>query len=236
MSPEREESGPPREAASKVDRSPTTRNSSGSDPQIRLQVCIACDQQAGFKTPTGHPVCAEHANTGPTLSDTLDDLSAFIARYIAFTSDPQLVAVTLWAAHTHIAHRLRTTPYLHITSPEPESGKSQLLDVLELVVFNPWLVVLPSPAVLFRKIDKAKEDGGLTLLLDEVDPIFKRGSDESGEALRAVLNSGYRRGEPFPGASVLLRSWSTSPCTGRKLSPVSERCPTPSHRGPSVSA
>lgn len=161
--------------------------------------CIGCGGPATTKTRTGHDACAHCYDDGANLSDLLDEVSAFIVRYIAFTSDHQLVAVTLWAAHTYLTHRIRTTPYLHLTSPEPESGKSQLLDVLEQIVSNPWVVVMPSPAVLYRKIDKAQENGGLTLLLDEVDPIFsKRGGDEKAEALRALLNSGYQQGRKVP--------------------------------------
>lgn len=131
----------------------------------------------------------------PNLADLLDDASAFISRFMAFDSDHQLVTSTLWAAHTHLAPRVTVTPYLHATSVEPESGKSRLLEVLETIVANPWRTVMPTPAVLYRKIDQSQDDGGVTLLLDEIDPIFnKKGSDDAAEALRAVLNAGYQKG------------------------------------------
>jgi hypothetical protein len=50
--------------------------------------------------------------------------------------------------------------------------------------------VQPTEAVLFRKIARDAP----TLLLDEVDTIFKGPSTDRTEGLRAVLNSGYRRG------------------------------------------
>ena len=104
-----------------------------SPPKCSLnERCVGCGQPAVFQTQTGHYVCKQCANAGPTFSDVLDDVSAFISRFIRFTTDHQLVAVTLWTAHTYLVDRLRTTPYLHISSPEPEAGKSQLLDVLVL--------------------------------------------------------------------------------------------------------
>lgn len=194
MSPPNERA--PATATGTLTNTVTTPNS--DDTSVSEPACINCGRPAVTKTPTGFPACSQCFPDGANPADVLDDLSAFVARYIRFSTDHQLVGVVLWAAHTHLAHRLRTTPYLHLTSPEPESGKSQLLDVLEMVVFNPWVVVMPSPAVLYRKIDKAQEDGGLTLLLDEVDPIFRRGGDDAAEALRAVLNSGYQKGRMVP--------------------------------------
>jgi len=41
----------------------------------------------------------------------------------------------MWAAHTHIVQQAEQTPY--ISSPKKQSGKSRLLDALELVVANP---------------------------------------------------------------------------------------------------
>ena len=165
-----------------------------AEDEVLATRCIECGAIAETFTPTGHPACRQCVSGGPLFADVLDDVAAFISRFVVFSSDHQLVAVTLWVAHTYLVDRLRTTPYLHISSPEPESGKSRLLDVLELLVHNPWITITPSPAVLYRKIDKESENGGLTLLLDEVDPIFKRGSDDSAEALRAVLNAGYQKG------------------------------------------
>jgi Protein of unknown function (DUF3631) len=75
-----------------------------------------------------------------------------------------------------------------VTSAEKESGKTQLLEVLALLVANPWFTGRATAAVLPRKIDAERP----TLLLDESDTAF-RGDREYAEALRGVLNSGYRR-------------------------------------------
>jgi hypothetical protein len=87
----------------------------------------------------------------------------------------------------------RSTParplrYIAITSAEKESGKTLLLEVLNLLVANPWLTGRATAAVLPRKIDVDRP----TLLLDESDTAFK-GDRDYAEALRGVLNTGYRR-------------------------------------------
>lgn len=61
-----------------------------------------------------------------------------------------------------------TTAYLAITSAEKRSGKTRLLEVLELVVHAGLPTANTSDAALFRTISEL----GPTLLLDEVDAIF----------------------------------------------------------------
>ena len=87
------------------------------------------------------------------------------------------------------------TPYLHIRSPEKQCGKTRLLDCLALLVLRVWRAILPSEAVLFRKIEKDRP----TLLLDEIDGIFSNDrKDERREALRSLLNAGFERGAQVP--------------------------------------
>ena len=72
---------------------------------------------------------------------------------------------------------------------EKRCGKTNLLELLEMLVAKPWLTGSVSTAVLFRKIDAERP----TLLLDESDATFN-GNRDYAEALRGILNSGYRRG------------------------------------------
>jgi Protein of unknown function (DUF3631) len=103
--------------------------------------------------------------------------------------DPaQAVAVALWIAHTHaVEEAFDTTPYLALTSAEKRSGKSRLLELLELTAHSPLPAVNLSDAVLFRVIEARKP----TLLLDEADAVFK---NREREELRGMLNAGFRRG------------------------------------------
>jgi hypothetical protein len=118
----------------------------------------------------------------------LDCISSYIRRYVG-ASERQVAVSALWAVHTYLISEIDSTAYLAITSAEKQSGKTRLLDVLKTLVKNPWLTGQVSAAVLFRTVDKKQP----TLLLDESDAAFN-GDKEYAEALRGILNTGYRRG------------------------------------------
>jgi hypothetical protein len=118
----------------------------------------------------------------------LGEISALLRRFVVM-SDGQALVVALWVVHTHTRGAADTTPYLAVTSPEKRSGKTRLLEVLELLVARPWFTGRTTAAVLPRKIDADAP----TLLLDESDAAFN-GDKEYAEALRGVLNTGHRRG------------------------------------------
>lgn len=130
----------------------------------------------------------------PVLRETLARVEDFLRRYIAFPSPWHSPAIALWVAHSHAITAFDYTPYLHISSPEKRCGKSRVLDVLNLLVSEPWPAISPSEAVIYRKIDISKP----TLLLDEVDTIFTGGKDENKEGLRALLNAGFNRASSVP--------------------------------------
>jgi hypothetical protein len=116
----------------------------------------------------------------------LEDVGRFIRRFVVLT-EIQADTLALWTAHTHAIKAADTTPYLAITSAEKRSGKTRLLEVLELLVQTGLPTANTSDAALFRTISKLSP----TLLLDEVDAIFKA---REREDLRGLLNAGYRRG------------------------------------------
>ena len=143
----------------------------------------------------------------PTTAQMLEAVEAFIRRFVIFQSEAQSIAVSLWVLHTHAVDAAEQSPYLAITSPEMQSAKSRLLEVLELIVPRPWRIEKPSEAVVFRKIDSDTP----TLLLDETDAIFGKGKDaDQHEGLRALLNAGNRRGSTVPrcvGAKMALKNF-----------------------------
>jgi Protein of unknown function (DUF3631) len=122
------------------------------------------------------------------VSVVLDGVVRTIRRFVVL-SDTQAESVALWTAHTHAVDAFDTTPYLAVTSAVMRSGKSRLLEVLELLTASPLSVANLSDAVLFRVIE-ANEP---TLLLDEADAIFGSNRRER-EELRGMLNAGWRRG------------------------------------------
>lgn len=123
-----------------------------------------------------------------TLAGTLHDIRAFIHRYMRLTSE-EATLTSVWTALTHAVDAVDYTPYLHVTSPLPECGKSRLLEILATLVANPWSTGRVTAAVLMRKIDKEHP----TLLLDESDAAFNGADEQYSEALRGMLNSGFHR-------------------------------------------
>jgi hypothetical protein len=128
-------------------------------------------------------------------SEVLDCVHRYIDRFVAFPSEEALVAVTLWAAHTHFvsAGALTTTPRLILDSPEKGCGKSRLLEILSLLCDDPIFLSSTTSPAMFRYLTKVAPRT-VTFLLDETDQIFKHGKDDSTGDLVALLNSGYRRG------------------------------------------
>lgn len=121
----------------------------------------------------------------------LDDVRAFLQRFVSYPSPHSAVAHALWAAHAHMMKAWETSPRLAFLSPEPGSGKTRALEITELLVPRAISAVNMSPSALFRLI--GSEDGLPTILFDEIDTVFGPKAREN-EELRGLLNAGYRRG------------------------------------------
>ncbi|PWI43184.1 DUF3631 domain-containing protein [Streptomyces sp. ICBB 8177] len=121
----------------------------------------------------------------------LDEVEAFHRRFNIFPTESAYVAVTLWDAHAHLIDAFDGTARLAFLSPEPGSGKSRALEIVETLTPRAVTTVNASANALFRLVEA---DGGTpTLLFDEIDTVFgpKAGGNEE---VRGFLNSGYRRG------------------------------------------
>lgn len=129
---------------------------------------------------------------GSGLAQVLEGITEFLRHYVCF-SDVQATATALWLAHSHAIDASECTPYLHISSAEKESGKTRLLELLELLAAQPMRSIEISDAALFRIIDENPP----TLLLDEIDAAFGKDA-KAFQGLRAILNAGHRRGSPVP--------------------------------------
>lgn len=118
-----------------------------------------------------------------------DSIAALIQEYMHISAQA-VTAVTLVTLHTWLLDAADVTPYLHITAPQKQSGKTTLMDLLACLVARPMTTSHISAAGLRRVLDAQPP---FTLLFDEVDPVFNRRSEDTAE-LRAVLNAGFRRG------------------------------------------
>ncbi|GAA1140135.1 hypothetical protein F4556_003399 [Kitasatospora gansuensis] len=124
-------------------------------------------------------------------AELLDAIEAHHRRFNAFPSEHAYVAVVLWDAHTHLIDCFGTTPRLAFLSPEPQSGKTRALEIIQTLTPRPLVTNDISPSALFRSVS-SDSAGRPTILWDEVDAIF--GPKAAGnEELRGLINSGYRR-------------------------------------------
>lgn len=135
------------------------------------------------------------SNTPPAPSidgaTLLNEVEAFHRRFNIFPTQAAYVAVALWDAHAHLIDAFDGTARIAFLSPEPGSGKSRALEIIETLTPRAATTVNASANALFRLVEG---DGGTpTLLFDEIDTVFgpKAGGNEE---VRGFLNSGYRRG------------------------------------------
>jgi hypothetical protein len=125
------------------------------------------------------------------LAAVLDDVVAFLGRFIAYPSEHTRIAHALWCCHTHAMRAWASTPRLAFLSPEPASGKTRALEISELLVPRPVAAVNCTPAYMFRKV--ADPAGLPTILHDEIDTVFGPKAREN-EEIRGLINAGHRPG------------------------------------------
>jgi Protein of unknown function (DUF3631) len=132
------------------------------------------DVKSAFKDPAAQP--------GP-----LDVAREFLGRFV-YASDPELDILTAWIAHTYIFEAYYATPRLAIMAPEPEAGKTTVLNMI-MALGNKGIITLNTSApALFAIIDQEHP----TLLFDEVDNMWSAtGLSSKVKDQLAILNNGY---------------------------------------------
>jgi putative DNA primase/helicase len=123
----------------------------------------------------------EPIDTGALLNELSDHISSYVA-----TLEKRAIVPALWTMFTYIHDVATHSPLLLVTSPEPNSGKSTMLGVLQFLVRRALMSVSISGPALFRSIEKF----GPTIMLDEADTALVRNED-----LKEVVNSGWTRGQ-----------------------------------------
>ena len=122
-------------------------------------------------------------------ADLLREIQQAISRFMVLEGY-QVTAVSLWVLHTYLIKKPKEqqlfdfSPILHITSPEPECGKSTLFDILERLVNNPFTTMGASEPSIFRSIELHHP----TMMLDEFDHF----DVANRSPLLGILNSGYK--------------------------------------------
>ena len=158
------------------------------------EVLPVLDPPANVKEESGPKIAAAPELQSAIEKDTaelLEICEQWVRRYVIL-SEEQAVVLAAWILHTWTFEAAETTPYIHITAPERECGKSRLMETLAVLAFNPVRSGGMTAAALVRCID-AK---GPTIFLDEMDTQLSGDKDYS-ETMRGILNEGFRKGGKF---------------------------------------
>ena len=146
----------------------------------------------------------------------LDSLVAILERYAALPAGGA-PAVALWALYTWCFRAFAVSPYLMVTAPEREAGKSRVTEILSWMVARAKPASDASAAALFRIIER----DGPTILIDEAQHFLKR---RDGDPMRGIILAGFTRRlatvDRCEGEGNEVRSFSTfapKAMNGRKL-------------------
>ncbi len=120
-------------------------------------------------------------------AELLETCRGWIRKYVV-VSDQQAMIMAAWILHTYALDAAETTPYIHITAPERECGKSRLMETLEALAAAPIRSGGMTAAALVRAIEAKKP----TIFLDELDAQLG-GDKEYAEVVRGILNEGFHR-------------------------------------------
>ncbi len=145
----------------------------------------------------------------------LEKVISHIRRFVVMSHD-QALAVGLWVLLTWAVEAFDCAPYLDVSSPSRECGKTRLFEALQLLVRRPRKCTGHTEATLFRMIESEHP----TLLMDEIDTTFGKdpklyagfaaswmkdtaaavqcphgrgGEEDADEVLRGVRPEGLRR-------------------------------------------
>lgn len=118
------------------------------------------------------------------------DLEEFFSER-AFLPDGAGLACAYFALNTWVFDLFDATPYVCLESAMPRCGKSTMMKLLAAVSYK-GLVVTSMNEPIFRLIHQERP----TLCVDEAEAL--EGRTDRAEALRTILNEGYKRGGRVP--------------------------------------
>ena len=85
----------------------------------------------------------------PLLAKVLDDISTYLDTYVAFPSKAANESVCVWIVHTWCVEAFESTPRLALLSPEKQSGKTRLLECIDLLACNSLHTASTTASALF---------------------------------------------------------------------------------------
>ena len=118
------------------------------------------------------------------ISEIADYVSQALKEHVIFHDKSEADALTAWIVLTYFIEQMDIFPFVLITSPEPQCGKSTALRMLSAFVKNPQSASRITPAAIHRVIERDQP----TLLLDEADRFVL-----NNQELIGILNAGHAR-------------------------------------------
>jgi hypothetical protein len=139
-----------------------------------------------LKMAASDPVDVGEDDPAPTSDVSALELVHYVVGEYVDLRPHEYVAVALWILHAHLFERFLVTPRLALVSPVRGCGKTTLLALIERLLPRCHRTDGITPAVIYRLIEQDR----CALLIDEADNL----APATNGALRAVLNSGHRKG------------------------------------------
>ncbi len=133
----------------------------------------------------------ENRNQGsPALVEAYNRIESFIARHLVCSRHQRRV-LALWVAHTYCYQHFPVTPYLEISSPEGQSGKTRCLDLLEILCYKAWKPAGVTAACLTTRLANHQP----TLLLDDWHTVLQ---SSGRQPVLGLLKAGTLSGSYYP--------------------------------------
>jgi hypothetical protein len=127
------------------------------------------------------------------LDDELfKDIYRFLEYHLELRKKCYYTVMSCFVLMTWRIEEFDVVPYLFILGPK-NTGKTRALEVLAQLCFRGWHITHPTPAVVFRIVDKYHP----TLLADN----YEFWPKETKNELDGLFNAGYRRGSYVPRCS-----------------------------------
>jgi len=121
-----------------------------------------------------------------SLSKALYETMTILKKYIYLKDQSSRIILALFILLTHCFRDFDTVPYLLITGPYA-SGKTLILEILNLLCYRPLLASQISKAAFYHVIHRLQG----TLLIDEAEGLSRRYQNEFD---MAILLHGYKAG------------------------------------------
>lgn len=129
--------------------------------------------------------------TATDLKQIYEDLKDIQSDFVYFNKEIYYEIVALYSIATYFVDKFLTIGYMDIPAPEPEFGKTTLMEIVIYSCFHGvWDTKITAPNI-YRRM---KDEIIITMGFDDIDNSYGIFDDDPAGGLTSVIDSGYRRG------------------------------------------